>query len=127
MPCSPLPKRMKIEASGDVAVLSTTCFSEEDTPTKDSLPFSPSLKDFLESPLRYLDTPTKNLLDTPSKELQPEFPLCNCVEQILEKDEGPYYNHLGSGPTVASIRTLMESRYGEKGEAVRVEKVVYTG
>ncbi|XP_053182042.1 methylcytosine dioxygenase TET3 [Scomber japonicus] len=127
MPCSPLPKRMKIEATGDVAVLSTTCYSEEDTPTKDSLPSSPSLRGFLESPLRYLDTPTKNLLDTPSKDLQAEFPTCTCVEQILEKDEGPYYNHLGSGPTVASIRNLMETRYGEKGDAVRIEKVVYTG
>lgn len=95
MPCSPLPKRMKIEASGDVAVLSTTCFSEEDTPTKDSLPFSPSLKDFLESPLRYLDTPTKNLLDTPSKELQPEFPLCNCVGKsvFLTASDGLYKTH----------------------------------
>ncbi|XP_042277084.1 methylcytosine dioxygenase TET3 isoform X3 [Thunnus maccoyii] len=127
MPCSPLPKRMKIEATGDVAILSTTCYSEEDTPTKDSLPSSPSLRGFLESPLRYLDSPTKSLLDTPSKDLQAEFPTCTCVEQILEKDEGPYYNHLGSGPTVASIRNLMETRYGEKGDAIRIEKVVYTG
>lgn len=79
MPGSPLPKRMKIEASGDIAVLSTTCYSEEDTPTKDSLPSSPSLRGFLESPLRYLDSPTKTLLDTPSKDLQAEFPTCTCV------------------------------------------------
>ncbi|KAM9743203.1 methylcytosine dioxygenase TET3 isoform 1-T3 [Menidia menidia] len=124
---SPLPKRMKFEASGDIAVLSTTCYSEEDTPTKDGLPSSPSLRGFLDSPLRYLDTPTKNLLDTPSKDPQSDFPTCTCVEHILEKDEGPYYNHLGSGPTVASVRNLMETRYGEKGEAVRIEKVVYTG
>ncbi|XP_070402495.1 methylcytosine dioxygenase TET3 isoform X2 [Nothobranchius furzeri] len=124
---SPLPKRVKLETSGDLAVLSTTCYSEEDTPTKDGLHSSPSLRGFLESPLRYLDTPTKNLLDTPSKDQASDFPTCTCVEQILEKDEGPYYNHLGSGPTVASIRSLMETRYGEKGEAVRIEKVVYTG
>ncbi|XP_029296522.1 methylcytosine dioxygenase TET3 isoform X2 [Cottoperca gobio] len=127
MPCTPLPKRMKIESSGDITVISTTCYSEEDTPTKDSLPSSPSLRGFIESPLRYLDTPTKTLLDTPSKDLQAEFPTCTCVEQILEKDEGPYYNHLGSGPTVASIRDLMETRYGEKGQAIRIEKVLYTG
>ncbi|KAM6930557.1 methylcytosine dioxygenase TET3 isoform 1-T1 [Xenentodon cancila] len=127
MPCSPLPKRIKFEASGDIAVLSTTCYSEDETPTKDGVPSSPSLRGFLESPLRYLDTPTKSLLDTPSKDSQSEFPTCTCVEQILEKDEGPYYNHLGSGPTVASIRSLMELRYGERGDAVRIEKVVYTG
>ncbi|KAK6313344.1 hypothetical protein J4Q44_G00166910 [Coregonus suidteri] len=128
---SPLPKRMKIETNGKVAVLSTTgLFSEggeDDTPTKDGFPLNPSLKGFLESPLRYLDTPTKSLLDTPAKDLQAEFPNCDCVEQILEKDEGPYYNHLGSGPTVASIRELMETRYGEKGDAIRIEKVIYTG
>ncbi|XP_061133660.1 methylcytosine dioxygenase TET3 isoform X1 [Syngnathus typhle] len=127
VPCSPMPKRMKIQATGDVAVLSTTCYSEEDTPTKDGLSFSPSLKGFLESPLKYLDTPTRSLLDTPSKDLQADLPTCTCVEQTLVKDEGPDYNHLGSGPTVASIRDLMETRYGEKGEAVRIEKVVYTG
>ncbi|XP_061528926.1 methylcytosine dioxygenase TET3 isoform X2 [Phycodurus eques] len=127
IPCSPMPKRMKIETTGDITVLSTNCYSEEDTPTKDGLPRSPSLKGFLESPLNYLDTPTRSLLDTPSKDLQAEFPTCTCVEQVLEKDEGPYYNHLGSGPTVASIRDLMETRYGEKGDAIRIEKVVYTG
>lgn len=79
VPDSPLPKRMKIESSGDVTVLSTTCYSEEDTPTKEGLPSSPSLRGFLESPLRYLDTPTKTLLDTPSKDLQAEFPTCTCV------------------------------------------------
>lgn len=79
VPSSPLPKRIKIEASGDITVLSTTCYSEEDTPTKDSLPSSPSLRGFLESPLRYLDSPTKTLLDTPSKDLQAEFPTCTCV------------------------------------------------
>ncbi|GAA6089495.1 methylcytosine dioxygenase TET3 isoform X1 [Tachysurus ichikawai] len=130
--CSPPTKRMKIESSGGVTVLSTTAnFSTAgenlDTPTKESFPSSPSLKGFLESPLHYLDTPTKSLLDTPVKNSQAEFPVCDCVEQIIEKDEGPYYNHLGSGPTVASIRELMENRYGEKGEAVRIEKVVYTG
>lgn len=83
IPCSPPPKRMKIEASGDIAVLSTTCHPEVYTPTKEDLPSSPSLRGFLESPMRYLDTPTKNLLDTPSKDLQAEFPTCTCVGKSL--------------------------------------------
>uniref|UniRef100_UPI00398E9341 methylcytosine dioxygenase tet3-like isoform X1 n=2 Tax=Pristiophorus japonicus TaxID=55135 RepID=UPI00398E9341 len=126
-------KHMKVETSGAITVLSTVYsgengegLSEEGTPTKDT-PLTPSLTGFLDSPLKYLDTPTKSLLDTPSKRAQMEFPLCDCVEQIIEKDEGPYYTHLGSGPTVAAIREQMEERYGEKGKAVRIEKVIYTG
>ncbi|XP_067857348.1 methylcytosine dioxygenase TET3 isoform X1 [Heptranchias perlo] len=127
-------KHMKVETSGAITVLSTVYsgeniegLSEEGTPTKNNTPLTPSLSGFLESPLKYLDTPTKSLLDTPTKRAQIEFPSCDCVEQIIEKDEGPYYTHLGSGPTVAAIREIMEERYGEKGKAVRIEKVIYTG
>lgn len=84
MTCSPANKRMKIETSGGITVLSTTgSFSTAgenlDTPTKESFPSSPSLKGFLESPIRYLDTPTKSLLDTPIKDAKEEFPTCDCV------------------------------------------------
>lgn len=87
-PGSPASKRMKIESSGGVTVLSTTtsCFTpggggggEMDSPTT---PLTPSLKGFLESPLQYLDTPTKNLLDTPVK-AEADFPTCDCVGKLM--------------------------------------------
>lgn len=78
------PKQIKIESSGAVTVLSTTCFHSEEggqeaTPTKAENPLTPTLSGFLESPLKYLDTPTKSLLDTPAKRAQAEFPTCDCV------------------------------------------------
>ncbi|XP_063047524.1 methylcytosine dioxygenase tet3-B isoform X2 [Engraulis encrasicolus] len=119
----------KVETSGSVTVLSTSTidteppgpgYPTERTPSKDTL------HSFLESPLKFLDTQTKNLLTPPSKNNM-EVPTCDCMDHIVEKDEGPFYTHLGSGPSVAAVRELMENRYGEKGKAVRVEVVVYTG
>ncbi|XP_056251473.1 methylcytosine dioxygenase TET3 isoform X1 [Seriola aureovittata] len=125
---SPPPSQQgyyKLEKTGPVTVLSTATdgdvgHSAESTPSKNSI------NSFLESPMSFLDTPTKNLLNTPSKKVA-DLPSCQCMDQIIEKEEGPYYTHLGAGPSVAAVRELMENRYGTKGNAVRVEVVVYTG
>ncbi|XP_060943156.1 methylcytosine dioxygenase TET1 isoform X1 [Limanda limanda] len=127
-PQSPPPSQQgyyKLERSGPVTVLSTSTeadmgHSAESTPSKNSI------NSFLESPVSFMDTPIKNLLNTPSKKLA-DLPSCQCMEQIIEKEEGPYYTHLGAGPSVAAVRELMENRYGAKGSAVRVEVVSYTG
>ncbi|XP_053711024.1 methylcytosine dioxygenase TET2 [Synchiropus splendidus] len=131
--------KVKVESSGPVTIISTNtdlCKTEplpsapapvaqrkppNSTPKKDAL-----LQSFIDSPMKLLDTPIKNLLDTPLK-TQYEIASCHCVEQLSEKDEGPYYTHLGSAPSVADIRKLMENRSGLSGRSIRIEKVVYTG
>ncbi|XP_077575966.1 tet methylcytosine dioxygenase 2 [Stigmatopora nigra] len=131
--------KVKVESTGPVTILSTNadlCKVEppgvpmptmtykrtpDSTPKKEQL-----LQRFMDSPMKLLDTPIKNLLDTPIK-TQYEIPSCHCVEQISEKDEGPYYTHLGSAPTVPGIREEMERRSGLNGRSIRIEKVVYTG
>uniref|UniRef100_A0A8C1WCM4 Methylcytosine dioxygenase TET n=1 Tax=Cyprinus carpio TaxID=7962 RepID=A0A8C1WCM4_CYPCA len=125
------PNKVKVEMAGAVTVLSTSaegnvkeqCKPQNFTPPKR---IEPGLQSFLESPMKLLDTPIKNLLDTPLK-TQYDIPSCHCVEQISERDEGPYYTHLGSAPNVAGIRKVMEERSGLTGSAIRIEKVVYTG
>ncbi|KAL1023811.1 hypothetical protein UPYG_G00046540 [Umbra pygmaea] len=136
------PNKVKVEQSGPVTVLSTNADLGEGTnhlgmgcpatntlkrPHPDFTPKKePMLQSFIESPMKLLDTPIKNLLDTPLK-TQYEIPSCHCVESICEKDEGPYYTHLGAGPNVKAIREIMEARSGLTGSALRIEKVVYTG
>ncbi|NWH35543.1 TET1 dioxygenase, partial [Chloropsis hardwickii] len=119
-----------MECVGEVTVLTSTRLGTDHTQSTGDSGCSPAkntLSSFLESPMKFLDTPTKNLIDTPTKKGQSELPTCDCVEQIIEKDEGPYYTHLGTGPSVAAVREIMENRYGAKGSAVRIEVVVYTG
>ncbi|KFP76488.1 Methylcytosine dioxygenase TET1, partial [Apaloderma vittatum] len=119
-----------MECAGEVTVLTSTGLGADHPQSAGDSGCSPAkntLSSFLESPMKFLDTPTKNLIDTPTKKGQSELPTCDCVEQIIEKDEGPYYTHLGTGPSVAAVREIMENRYGAKGSAVRIEVVVYTG
>ncbi|KFQ97696.1 Methylcytosine dioxygenase TET1, partial [Nipponia nippon] len=119
-----------MECAGEVTVLTSTGLGTDHPQSTGNSGCSPAkntLSSFLESPMKFLDTPTKNLIDTPTKKGQSELPTCDCVEQIIEKDEGPYYTHLGTGPSVAAVREIMENRYGAKGSAVRIEVVVYTG
>ncbi|XP_016145013.1 methylcytosine dioxygenase TET2-like isoform X2 [Sinocyclocheilus grahami] len=125
------PNKVKVEMAGPVTVLSTSAegnFKEQCKPQNFTPPkkIEPGLQSFLESPMKLLDTPIKNLLDTPLK-TQYDISSCHCVEQISERDEGPYYTHLGSAPNVAGIRKIMEERSGLTGSAIRIEKVVYTG
>lgn len=132
-------RQVKVETLGPGTALSTDnhpAGSENPTPTAEpqaALPEKTPTKrttgstlGFLESPSKLLDAPIRNLLDAPAK-TQYDFPSCRCVEQIIEKDEGPFYTQLGAGPNVAAIRTIMEERFGQKGKAIRIERVIYTG
>ncbi|XP_064458081.1 methylcytosine dioxygenase TET-like isoform X2 [Ornithodoros turicata] len=58
-----------------------------------------------------------------------EAPNCDCYgnEESPPMDKAPYYTHLGSGPSVSSVRDMLEKRLNERGPALRLEKVLYTG
>ncbi|CAD5123778.1 unnamed protein product [Dimorphilus gyrociliatus] len=61
---------------------------------------------------------------------QEEVPSCNCLGSNTvydERVEGPFYTHLGAAQSIAGIRKLFEERTGLTGNAIRIEKIIYSG
>lgn len=97
---SPPPSQQsyyKLEKSGQVTILSTATdgdHSAESTPSRNSI------SSFLESPMSFLDTPTKNLLSTPSKKVS-DLPSCQCMGERMVS--AFTQQSAGRGPAVFSI------------------------
>lgn len=71
-----------LECAGEVTVLTSTSLGTDHPESAGDSGCSPAkntLSSFLESPMKFLDTPTKNLIDTPTKKGQSELPTCDCV------------------------------------------------
>ncbi|XP_041606180.1 methylcytosine dioxygenase TET1 isoform X2 [Vulpes lagopus] len=130
---TPLPdpahilRNVNVVCSGGITVVSTK--NEEDVCSSSVGASEFSLvdsaqKSFNDYAMNFFTNPTKNLVSTTKDS---DLPTCNCLDRVIQKDKGPYYTHLGAGPSVAAVREIMENRYGQKGNAIRIEIVVYTG
>ncbi|XP_042636854.1 methylcytosine dioxygenase TET1 [Orycteropus afer afer] len=120
-------RNVNVVCSGGITVVSTK--SEEDVCSSSigASEFSPgdsAQKNFNDYAMNFFTNPTKNLVSTTKDS---DLPTCNCLDRVIQKDKGPYYTHLGAGPSVAAVREIMENRFGQKGNAIRIEIVVYTG
>ncbi|XP_012513966.1 PREDICTED: methylcytosine dioxygenase TET1 [Propithecus coquereli] len=130
---TPLPdpaqilRNVNVVCSGGITVVSTKSEEEVCSSSIGGSEFSPvdsTQKNFNDYAMNFFTNPTKNLVSI-TKDSEP--PTCNCLDRVIQKDKGPYYTHLGAGPSVAAVREIMENRYGQKGNAIRIEIVVYTG
>lgn len=96
------PNKVKLEMSGGVTVVSTNLerhIEDNHKPLNNTPKKEPGLQCFLESPMKLLNTPIKNLLDTPNK-TQYEIPSCHCVGKCI-KHQYIYYTKLkGTGSNI---------------------------
>ncbi|KAM5320452.1 methylcytosine dioxygenase TET1 isoform 2-T3 [Glossophaga mutica] len=120
-------RNINVEHSGGTTVVSTkseggVCSSS--VGASECSPGDNAQKSFNDYAMNFFTNPTKNLVSTTKDS---ELPTCNCLDRGIQKEKGPYYTHLGAGPSVAAVREIMENRYGQKGNAIRIEIVVYTG
>ncbi|ELW65745.1 Methylcytosine dioxygenase TET1 [Tupaia chinensis] len=130
---TPLPdpaqilRNVNVVCSGGITVVSTKS-EEEVCPSSVGAsgvsPTDSTQKSFNDYAMNFFTKATKNLISVTK---DTEVPECDCLDRAIQKDKGPYYTHLGAGPTVAAVREIMENRYGQKGKAIRIETVVYTG
>ncbi|XP_049620510.1 methylcytosine dioxygenase TET1 [Suncus etruscus] len=114
-------RNVNVVSSHGITVVSSK--SEQDG-ASGSAPEDSTQKNFNDYAMNYFTKETQNLVSS-TKEM--ELPTCDCLDRGTHKDKGPYYTHLGAGPNVAAVREIMENRFGQKGKAVRLEVVVYTG
>ncbi|XP_055969348.1 LOW QUALITY PROTEIN: methylcytosine dioxygenase TET1 [Sorex fumeus] len=132
-PETPLPDPAQIlrianvVTSGGITVVSSK--SEEEVysssvGTSEVSPEDRAQQNFNDYAMKYFTNETRNFV---SAMKESELPACDCPDRGIQKDKGPYYTHLGAGPNVAAVREIMENRFGQKGKAVRLEVVVYTG
>ncbi|CAI9716502.1 Hypothetical predicted protein [Octopus vulgaris] len=71
-----------------------------------------------------------NLFNRLKGNIKVDIPDCSCLGPGYvpsEAVEGPFYTHLGAGSSLEEVKKIMENRTGLFGEAVRVEKIIYTG
>lgn len=125
MKCSEMYEQQKLEKENDSSQLPVHGFSSSTLPPASSStsPRQKSVEETQGSPedLDRLERLRSNtMINVPS---------CSCLpKDDTPPDKGaPYYTHLGTGPTVAAIRELIEKRLDLKGDAIRIEKIVYTG
>lgn len=125
-PASALRKGNVLSSNG-ITVVTT---KHEEAQTSSNGPSDPTTDsaqaDFNGNVMDFLSMPAKKLI---AELKEQEAATCQCARPDggPQKDKGPYYTHLGAGPSVAAVRELMETRYGQKGKAIRIEKIVFTG
>ncbi|XP_032688630.1 uncharacterized protein LOC116852409 isoform X3 [Odontomachus brunneus] len=73
-------------------------------------------------------TKLQDHLDKLKNNVRTEVPDCNCFPaDKCPPEPGSYYTHLGAAASLPDLRNDLERRTGLKGDAIRFEKVIYTG